>query len=189
MEACAGAHHWARELTALGHEPRLIPPPYVKPFVKRQKNDMADAEAICEAAQRPTMRFVQWRRAIIELLCGMVAPLLLQFVGEIAPLLGDLRHFVAKGFRGVCAPGLGHLGAVSTIFDALHETPCAGGLRQRFRGVVQGRICPPLRYATQLGHGHPTVALDTQSIGPIPRMGQVDGPDSAQRVPIRAISP
>src|SRR3954462_8130312 len=59
LEACAGAHHWARELAALGHEPRLIPPPYVKPFVKRQKNDMADAEAICEAAQRPTMRFVQ----------------------------------------------------------------------------------------------------------------------------------
>ena len=63
MEACAGAHHWARELATLGHEPRLIPPPYVKPFVKRQKNDMADAEAICEAAQRPTMRFVQPKSA------------------------------------------------------------------------------------------------------------------------------
>ena len=58
MEACAGAHYWAREIGALGHETRLIPPAYVKPFVKRQKNDMADAEAICEAAQRPTMRFV-----------------------------------------------------------------------------------------------------------------------------------
>jgi transposase len=58
MEACAGAHHWGRELTALGHTIRLIPPAYVKPFVKRQKNDEADAEAICEAAQRPTMRFV-----------------------------------------------------------------------------------------------------------------------------------
>src|SRR5271167_3037015 len=58
MEACAGAHYWAREIAALGHETRLIPPAYVKPFVKRQKNDMADAEAICEAAQRPTMRFV-----------------------------------------------------------------------------------------------------------------------------------
>lgn len=58
MEACAGAHHWGRELMRLGHEVRLIPPAYVKPFVKRQKNDEADAEAICEAAQRPTMRFV-----------------------------------------------------------------------------------------------------------------------------------
>lgn len=58
MEACASAHFWAREIGSLGHEVRLIPPAYVKPFVKRQKNDMADAEAICEAAQRPTMRFV-----------------------------------------------------------------------------------------------------------------------------------
>lgn len=58
LEACGGAHHWARELTLLGHEVRLIPPAYVKPFVKRMKNDAVDAEAICEAAQRPGMRFV-----------------------------------------------------------------------------------------------------------------------------------
>ncbi len=58
LEACGGAHHWARELRALGHEVRLIPPAYVKPFVKRHKNDAVDAEAICEAAQRPSMRFV-----------------------------------------------------------------------------------------------------------------------------------
>jgi transposase len=58
MEACSSSHHWAREIRRLGHEVRLIPPAYVKPFVKRQKNDAADAEAICEAAQRPTMRFV-----------------------------------------------------------------------------------------------------------------------------------
>jgi len=58
MEACGGAHFWGREIGKFGHEVRLIPPAYVKPFVKRQKNDTADAEAICEAAMRPTMRFV-----------------------------------------------------------------------------------------------------------------------------------
>lgn len=58
MEACATSHYWGREITKLGHEVRLIPPIYVKPFVKRQKNDAADAEAIAEAASRPTMRFV-----------------------------------------------------------------------------------------------------------------------------------
>ena len=58
MEACGGAHFWGREIGKLGHEVRLIPPAYVRPFVKRQKSDAADAEAICEAAQRPTMRFV-----------------------------------------------------------------------------------------------------------------------------------
>ena len=58
LEACSSSHHWAREIGTLGHAVRLIPPAYVKPFVKRHKNDAADAEAICEAAQRPTMRFV-----------------------------------------------------------------------------------------------------------------------------------
>jgi transposase len=58
MEACSSSHHWAREIAKLGHTVKLIAPAYVKPFVKRHKNDAADAEAICEAAQRPTMRFV-----------------------------------------------------------------------------------------------------------------------------------
>ena len=58
IEACATGHYWARELSALGHDIKLMPPAYVKPYVKRQKNDMADAEAICEAVTRPTMRFV-----------------------------------------------------------------------------------------------------------------------------------
>src|SRR5262249_6085750 len=58
MEACASSHHWSRELQSLGHRVRLMPPAYVKPYIKRQKNDAADAEAICEAVARPTMRFV-----------------------------------------------------------------------------------------------------------------------------------
>jgi transposase len=71
MEACGSAHHWARELTKLGHEVRLMPPAYVKPYVRRNKNDARDAEACCEAVSRPSMRFVpiktveqQGRRAL-----------------------------------------------------------------------------------------------------------------------------
>ena len=59
IEACATSHHWSRELQGLGHTARLMPPAYVKPYVKRQKNDAADAEAICEAVTRPSMRFVE----------------------------------------------------------------------------------------------------------------------------------
>ncbi len=58
MEACGTSHHWAREILKLGHEVRLMPPAYVKPYVKRGKTDANDAEAICEAVTRPTMRFV-----------------------------------------------------------------------------------------------------------------------------------
>ena len=59
MEACGSAHHWGRELRKLGHDVRLMPAAYVKPYVKRGKTDAADAEAICEAVRRPTMRFVE----------------------------------------------------------------------------------------------------------------------------------
>ena len=63
MEACGSAHHWARELIAMGHEVVLIPPAYIKPYVKRGKNDAVDAAAICEAMARPDMRFVPVKSA------------------------------------------------------------------------------------------------------------------------------
>jgi transposase len=66
MEACATAHDWGREIGALGHEVKLIPPIYVKPFVKRHKNDAADAEAIAEAASRPTMYYPAGDACIAE---------------------------------------------------------------------------------------------------------------------------
>ena len=81
MEACATAHHWARTLTDLGHDVRLIAPKFVKPFVKNQKNDMADAEAIAEAASRPTMRFVEVKTPVQQGL-GMIFRLPDLLVGQ-----------------------------------------------------------------------------------------------------------
>jgi transposase len=63
IEACGGSHHWARLLQSLGHQVRILPPQFVKPYLKRGKNDAADAEAICEAMSRPTMRFVPVKTA------------------------------------------------------------------------------------------------------------------------------
>ncbi len=61
MEACAGSHHWARHLTDLGYQVKLIPPQFVKPYIKSNKNDARDAEAICEAMSRPNMRYVKMK--------------------------------------------------------------------------------------------------------------------------------
>jgi transposase len=76
MEACATAHHWARELTKLGHTVRLLPPAYVKAYVKRSKNDAADAAAICEAVTRPSMRFVPSKRRSSRPRSPFIAPVL-----------------------------------------------------------------------------------------------------------------
>lgn len=71
IEACATSHHWARTLQALGHTVRLMPPAYVKPYVKSQKNDVADAEAICEAVTRPSMRFAEVKSVEQQSVLGM----------------------------------------------------------------------------------------------------------------------
>ena len=79
LEACGTAHHWARQLAALGHTVRLMPPAYVKPYVKRQKNDMADAEAICEAVTRPSMRFVPLKSEAQQAFSCSTAPVICWF--------------------------------------------------------------------------------------------------------------
>ncbi len=107
MEACAGAHHWARELTALGHEVRLMPAAYVKPYVKRGKTDRADAEAICEAVTRPTMRFVPIKSSDRQaaLLDHKMREFLVrqqtQIVNAIRAHLAEFGIVIAKGIHNV----------------------------------------------------------------------------------------
>jgi len=113
MEACATAHYWARELGALGHEVRLMPAQYVKAYVKRNKNDAADAAAICEAVVRPTMRFVAVKTAEQQ------AALLLhrgreRLVRQRTGLVNALRAHLAE--FGIIAPqGLRHVGKLIAI--------------------------------------------------------------------------
>ena len=90
MEACGGAHYWARELTKLGHEVRLMPPQYVKPYVKTNKHDAADAEGCCEAVQRPTMRFVPVKNEMQQALL----------------MLHRIRGALERGAAGDAARGL-----------------------------------------------------------------------------------
>jgi len=107
MEACASSHFWAREIGKIGHEVKMIPPIYVKPFVKRQKNDAADAEAIVEAASRPTMRFVAVKSEAKQAL-GMAFRVRDLFVRQRTQTINALRGHLAE--YGVIAPqGIAHL--------------------------------------------------------------------------------
>jgi len=108
MEACGGAHYWARELAALGHEVRLIPPQYVKPYVKRGKNDRNDAEAICEAAGRPGMHFVPVK-SVAQQAQGMVLKVRETLVCQRTLLVNTLRGHAAE-FGVIAAKGLRQVG-------------------------------------------------------------------------------
>ena len=122
MEACASAHYWAREIATLGHEARLIPPAYVKPFVKRQKNDMADAEAICEAAQRPTMRFVGVKSAEAQG-AAVVFRTRDLLVRQRTQLINALRGHLGE-FGFVVRQGAGHVAKlIDLVADPTSELP------------------------------------------------------------------
>src|SRR5437764_12868799 len=107
IEACASSHHWSRQLQALGHNVRLMPPAYVKPYVKRQKNDATDAEAICEAVTRASMRFVETKTP--EQQSGLVRHRTRHlFVRQQTSVINAIRAHLAE--FGVIAP-VGRKGA------------------------------------------------------------------------------
>jgi transposase len=104
IEACATAHYWARELRLFGHDVRLMPAHYVKPYVKRSKNDAADAEAICEAVTRPTMRYVPVKTPEAQAL-ALIHRIRSQLVGQRTAMLNALRAGLAE-FGIIGAQGL-----------------------------------------------------------------------------------
>ena len=101
IEACASSHHWSRELEAFGHTVRLMPPAYVKPYVKRQKNDSTDAEAICEAVARPNMRFVP-TKTVEQQSCLMLHRARHLFVRQQTAVINSIRAYLAE--FGIVAP-------------------------------------------------------------------------------------
>jgi len=107
IEACASSHHWSRELKALGHTVRLMPPAYVKPYVKRQKNDAADAEAICEAVTRSNMRFVP-TKTVEQQSCLMLHRTRHLFIRQQTAVINSIRAHLAE--FGIVAP-VGRRGA------------------------------------------------------------------------------
>jgi transposase len=119
IEACGTAHYWSRELQALGHDVRLMPAHYVKPYIKRGKNDAADAEGICEAVTRPTMRFVAVKTPAIQAL-GLIHKIRLQCVGQRTAMLNAMRAGFAE-FGIIATQGLRGANEILRIAAALDE--------------------------------------------------------------------
>jgi transposase len=133
MEACGSSHYWARELKQLGHEVKLIAPQHVKPYVKRNKNDRRDAEGLCEATGRPTMRFVSVKTAEQQAAL-MLAGLREQMVGRRTQLSNAIRGYAAE-FGITAAKGLDKIEPL--LADIAQDESVPALARESF--TVQGR--------------------------------------------------
>lgn len=134
LEACCAAHYWARELAALGHEVRLLPPCYVKPYVKRGKNDALDAEAICEAVGRPSMRFVPVKSVAQQ---AALAPHRVRdvLIRERTRLINVLRSQLAE-FGFVAPKGRQRLGELVALLRGAEETRIPAAARSMLLELV-----------------------------------------------------
>ena len=156
MEACGSAHHWARTFRAYGHEVRLIAPQFVKPFVKSNKNDAADAEAICEAAQRPTMRFVAVKtveQQDIQAIHRMRSLVVERRTAQINQIRGLLLEYGIEIAQGRAA-------AMRRLPEILEDAN--NGLSARFRAELN-------ELAEELRHLDARVAHDDEQIEEIAR--------------------
>lgn len=153
MEACGSAHYWARELNAMGHEVVLMPPVYTKPYVKRGKNDAADAAACCEAMSRPGMRFVPVKSA------DQQAVLMLHKSRE---LLVKQRTMCVNALRGhlsefglIAAKGIGHIDELLELARGDARLPAAAqGAVEIFAGQVKGLHAPINDLESQIRRGN-----------------------------------
>jgi transposase len=136
LEACGTAHHWAREIAGCGHTVRLVPPAYVKPFVKRGKNDAVDAEAICEAASRPSMRFVPVK-SVAQQAVAMLHRSRALLVKSRTMQINALRAHLAE-FGFVAARGSAGVAALGQLIESAPEDRLPAMVRRLLDGFLAG---------------------------------------------------
>src|SRR5262245_6395275 len=167
VEACASSHHWSRELQELGHTVRLMPPAYVKPYVKRQKNDATDAEAICEAVTRPNMRFVATKTADQQS-CLMLHRTRHLFIRQQTAVINAIRAHLAE--LGIVAPvgrkGVEELlrvvadGRDSRLPEIARACSKPGGTTREGVGTLLFIVAPTLRIPLRLNCHNAGCAMD-----------------------------
>lgn len=178
MEACGSSHYWARELSQLGHEVKLISPQFVKPYVKGNKNDYNDAEAICEAASRPKMRFVAVKTIEQQDVQGLHRMRQMTIKHRVA-LSNQIRGLVAE-YGIVIAKGIGHVRR--RVPEILEDAD--NGLTDRFRGWLNELLEEFRRLEGQIAHYDREIARVYAADEAAQRLGAVPGvgPNTATAV-------
>ena len=171
MEACATAHYWARELKKFGHDVRLIPPIYVKPFLKRHKNDAADAEAITEAALRPNMSFVPPKSAETQALTMMMRTrdqLLEQRTATVNALRGHLAEF------GLIVPtGLKNVGRLKTLIADAADLPALAAEMAKLHFDRIDRLSEDIEILSKRIKDHCTASDTARQLQSMPGLGPI----------------